>query len=181
MVQVVGEPLTLLGTPLARTGAPCLGRRNGVVDVDAGSIGHRPVVIGRMPLTGGGPALRVDHHAGAVALQHRLPGGALTRDSAPVRENFSRVATHGPLCGHREPLQHGARGIGIKTLRDPIPIDTTDTSPMAELAVALLALFARMERTFMRERAAHAREVGAAVRRWCASSTCGCRRSAASA
>jgi hypothetical protein len=32
------------------------------------------------------------------------------------------------------------QGIGIKTLRDPIPIDTTDDSPMAELAVALLAL-----------------------------------------
>ncbi|WP_040838214.1 recombinase family protein [Nocardia brevicatena] len=54
------------------------------------------------------------------------------------------------------------RGIGIKTLRDPIPIDTTDTSPMAELAVALLALFAHMERVFMRERAAHAHEVAAA-------------------
>ncbi|MBO0879079.1 MAG: recombinase family protein [Mycobacterium sp.] len=49
--------------------------------------------------------------------------------------------------------------IGIKTLKDPIPIDTTDDSPMAELAVALLALFAHMERVFMRERAAHARDV----------------------
>jgi DNA invertase Pin-like site-specific DNA recombinase len=54
------------------------------------------------------------------------------------------------------------RGIGIKTLSDPIPIDTTDTSPMAEVAVALLALFAHMERVFMRERAAHARAVAAA-------------------
>lgn len=27
------------------------------------------------------------------------------------------------------------QGIGIKTLKDPIPIDTTDNSPMAELAV----------------------------------------------
>jgi DNA invertase Pin-like site-specific DNA recombinase len=53
------------------------------------------------------------------------------------------------------------QGIGIKTLNDPIPIDTTDDSPMAELAVALLALFAHMERVFMRERAAHAREVAA--------------------
>jgi DNA invertase Pin-like site-specific DNA recombinase len=33
---------------------------------------------------------------------------------------------------------------------------------MAELAVALLALFAHMERVFMRERAAHAREVARA-------------------
>jgi DNA invertase Pin-like site-specific DNA recombinase len=38
----------------------------------------------------------------------------------------------------------------------------TDNSPMAELAVALLALFAHMERVFMRERAAHAREVARA-------------------
>ncbi|MFQ6398054.1 helix-turn-helix domain-containing protein [Nocardia sp. KC 131] len=44
---------------------------------------------------------------------------------------------------------------------DPIPIDTGDASPMAEIAVALLALFAHMERLFMLERAAHAREVAA--------------------
>lgn len=54
------------------------------------------------------------------------------------------------------------RDIGIKTLADPIPIDTTDNSAMAELAVALLALFAHMERVFMAERAAHARAVAAA-------------------
>lgn len=54
------------------------------------------------------------------------------------------------------------KGIGVKTLKDPIPIDTTDDSPMAELAAALLALFAHMERVFMLERAAHAREVAAA-------------------
>lgn len=54
------------------------------------------------------------------------------------------------------------RGIGVKMLRDPLPIDTTDTSDMAELSVAMLALFAHMERVFMRERAAHAREVAAA-------------------
>lgn len=53
------------------------------------------------------------------------------------------------------------QGIGIKTLRDPIPIDTSDTSPMADVAVALLALFAQMERVFMLERAAHARTVAA--------------------
>ena len=54
------------------------------------------------------------------------------------------------------------RNIGIKTLADPIPIDTTDNSAMAELAVALLALSAHMERVFMAERAAHARAVAAA-------------------
>lgn len=54
------------------------------------------------------------------------------------------------------------QGVGIKTLKDPIPIDTSDTSGMAEISVAMLALFAHMERVFMRERAAHAREVAAA-------------------
>lgn len=54
------------------------------------------------------------------------------------------------------------RGIGIKTLEDPIPIDTTGDSSMADLAAGLLALFARMDRVFMRERAAHAREVARA-------------------
>lgn len=36
--------------------------------------------------------------------------------------------------------------IGIKTLKDPIPIDSTNNSPMVELALALLALFDHMER-----------------------------------
>jgi len=54
------------------------------------------------------------------------------------------------------------RGIGVKTLKDPLPIDSSDYSAMGELAVALLALFAHMELVFMRERAAHAREVAEA-------------------
>lgn len=54
------------------------------------------------------------------------------------------------------------RGIGVKTLKDPLPIDSTDDSAMGELAVALLALFAHMELVFMRERAAHARSVAEA-------------------
>ncbi|MFE3261013.1 recombinase family protein [Nocardia sp. NPDC059091] len=54
------------------------------------------------------------------------------------------------------------QGIGIKTLKDPIPVNTGDDSAMAEIAVAMLALFAQMERVFMRERAAHAREVASA-------------------
>lgn len=48
------------------------------------------------------------------------------------------------------------REIGVKTLQDPVAIDTTGDAT-AELAVALLALFAEMDRVFMRERAAHAR------------------------
>ena len=54
------------------------------------------------------------------------------------------------------------RGIGIKTLADPIPVDTTeDGGPMAELALILLTLFAQMELTYNRERSAHARRVAA--------------------
>lgn len=55
-----------------------------------------------------------------------------------------------------------ARGIGVKTLADPLPIDTTDDSPMGEVAVALLALFAHMERVWNSERVAHARAVAEA-------------------
>lgn len=51
------------------------------------------------------------------------------------------------------------QNIGLKTLKDPIPIDTTDKSPMAQVAMLLLALMAQMERVFMLERAAHARAV----------------------
>ncbi|MEU2869757.1 recombinase family protein [Streptomyces olivoreticuli] len=46
--------------------------------------------------------------------------------------------------------------IGVRTLADPIRIDTSGTG---ELAVLMLALFAQMERVFIRERAAHARSV----------------------
>lgn len=52
------------------------------------------------------------------------------------------------------------RGIGVRTLKDAIPIDTTTVdSPMSQLAVILLALFAVMELTYSRGRAAHARAV----------------------
>jgi DNA invertase Pin-like site-specific DNA recombinase len=49
------------------------------------------------------------------------------------------------------------RGIGIRTLADPLPVDSADSSLMAQLSVAMLALFAQMERTFALERAAGAR------------------------
>ncbi|MFJ4027619.1 recombinase family protein [Paenarthrobacter sp. NPDC089989] len=62
-------------------------------------------------------------------------------------------------------LMHGLkeRGIGVRTLADPLPIDTSDPdSPMAQLAVIMLALFAEMERTYAAERVAHARAVATA-------------------
>jgi len=52
------------------------------------------------------------------------------------------------------------RGVGVRNLADPIKVDPAD--PMGQLAVALLALFAQMERTYTSERAAHARAVAAA-------------------
>lgn len=51
--------------------------------------------------------------------------------------------------------------IGVRTLADPIPINTADEG-MARIAFLLLALFAEMERTFTAERAAHARAVAEA-------------------
>jgi DNA invertase Pin-like site-specific DNA recombinase len=53
------------------------------------------------------------------------------------------------------------QGIGVKSLADPVPIDTVDEG-MGGVAVLLLALFAEMERTFTAERAAHARAVAEA-------------------
>jgi DNA invertase Pin-like site-specific DNA recombinase len=75
-----------------------------------------------------------------------------------VATNLDRIGRNLRECLN---LLHELRehGVGIKTLRDPVPIDTSNDSPMAHIAVAMLALFAEMERTFARERAAHARTV----------------------
>ncbi len=55
------------------------------------------------------------------------------------------------------------RGVGVRNLADPIKVDSANPGdPMAQLAVVLLALFAQMERTYMLERAAHARAVATA-------------------
>lgn len=55
------------------------------------------------------------------------------------------------------------RGVGVRNLADPIKVDSSNPAdPMAQLAVVLLALFAQMERTYMLERAAHARAVATA-------------------
>lgn len=54
------------------------------------------------------------------------------------------------------------RGIGLRTLADPIPIDTSDDSPTATLALSLLALFSELERVYNRERVASARAVAEA-------------------
>lgn len=51
------------------------------------------------------------------------------------------------------------RGIGLRTLGDPIPIDTTDDGPTAAMALLILGLFGEIERVYNRERVAHARSV----------------------
>lgn len=56
------------------------------------------------------------------------------------------------------------RGIGVRSLADPLPIDTRSEG-MARIAFLLLALFAEMERTYNAERAAHARAVAEAAGR----------------
>ncbi|WP_369392393.1 recombinase family protein [Streptomyces sp. CG1] len=55
------------------------------------------------------------------------------------------------------------RHIGVRSLADPLPINTADEG-MGRIAFLLLALFAEMERTFTGERAAHARAVAEARR-----------------
>jgi DNA invertase Pin-like site-specific DNA recombinase len=56
------------------------------------------------------------------------------------------------------------KGIGVRSLADPLPINTSDEG-MARIAFLLLALFAEMERTYTAERAAHARTVAEAAGR----------------
>jgi DNA invertase Pin-like site-specific DNA recombinase len=56
------------------------------------------------------------------------------------------------------------RGIGVRSLADPLPIDTTDEG-VGRIAFGMLALFAEMERTYTAERAAHARSVAGARNR----------------
>lgn len=53
------------------------------------------------------------------------------------------------------------RGVGVRSLADPLPINTADEG-MGRIAFLLLALFAEMERTFAAERAASARAVAEA-------------------
>ncbi|MCA1694387.1 MAG: recombinase family protein [Actinobacteria bacterium] len=60
--------------------------------------------------------------------------------------------------------QLSGQGIGVRSLADPLPINTADEG-MGRLAFLLLALFAEMERTYTAERAAHARAMAQAAGR----------------
>ena len=57
-----------------------------------------------------------------------------------------------------------ARGIDVRSVADPLPINTADQG-MGRIAFLLLALFAEMERAFSAERATHARAVAQASNR----------------
>ena len=56
------------------------------------------------------------------------------------------------------------KGIGVRSLADPLPINTADEG-LGRIAFLLLALFAEMERTYTAERAGHARAVAQAAGR----------------
>ncbi|MGR0160818.1 helix-turn-helix domain-containing protein [Paenarthrobacter nitroguajacolicus] len=57
------------------------------------------------------------------------------------------------------------RGVGIRTLADPLGIDTSNPDgPMAQLAVIMLVLFAEMERTYATEHAIILRDKGVPIR-----------------
>lgn len=49
------------------------------------------------------------------------------------------------------------RGVFLRTLGDKLAVDTSEPGPGADMAIALLAMFAQMERIYMLERAAGAR------------------------
>lgn len=51
------------------------------------------------------------------------------------------------------------QGVHLRSLADPIPVDTRKSEAMARIATLMLAMFAEMERVFANERAAHARSV----------------------
>jgi len=53
------------------------------------------------------------------------------------------------------------RGVGVRSLTDPLPIDTNATG-MGRIAFLLLVMIGEMERIFTAERAAHARAVAQA-------------------
>ncbi|TMR91465.1 recombinase family protein [Nonomuraea basaltis] len=83
---------------------------------------------------------RVPPHAG-----HRITVVTLDRLGRNMREclNLAHELTE--------------RGIGLRTLQDQIPVDTSVPCPAADMAIALLAMFAQMERIYMLERVASAR------------------------
>ncbi|MFC8190837.1 recombinase family protein [Cellulomonas sp. NPDC057328] len=54
------------------------------------------------------------------------------------------------------------RGIAVRTLADPVTIDTGDTSPMGQFAVQLIAMLAELERNTIKERTSVARAAAVA-------------------
>lgn len=52
---------------------------------------------------------------------------------------------------------HTERGVFLRTLGDKLAVDTSESGPGTDMAIALLAMFAQMERIYTLERAAGAR------------------------
>ena len=115
--EVVGVRLPPRGGPRPRSGAPGLGERHHVVDVDVGRVGPGRAVVGAVPGAGGRGAAAVDDDAGAVALEDLLAGVARAGDGDPVREQVAVVAGVVRLGGDGErvePALRGARGGDVR-------------------------------------------------------------------
>lgn len=93
----------------------------------------------------------VDREGLTTLLDLVQPGDSIT---VPTLDRLGRNITD-VLVMVRDLTEQGVR---LRSLHDPIPIDTADTSVMAQISMKLLALFADMERIFMLERVAGARE-----------------------
>ena len=111
-------------------------------------------------------------HAAGVAEEHiyvdKRTGATMDRDGLTALLGFARPGDRINLLtldrlgrNMRETLNlvHDLtqRGIFLRTLGDKLAVDTSDPGPGTDMAIALLAMFAQMERIYMLERAAGAR------------------------
>ena len=119
------------------------------------------------------PPAKEDHGGAAgVAEEHiyvdKRTGATMDRGGLTALLGFARPGDRinllmlDRLGGHmRETLNlvHDLtqRGIFLRTLGDKLAGDTSDPGPGTDMAIALLAMFAQMERIYMLERAAGAR------------------------
>lgn len=91
----------------------------------------------------------------------------VSRELTPTRAAVSITGTRGPsaafafITSMRETLNlvHDltVRSIFLRPLGDKLAVDTSEPGPGTDMAIALLALFAQMERIYTLERAAGAR------------------------
>lgn len=110
--DVVGELLALGRGPLARARDPGVLEGHHVVDVDVGRGRPLGAVVGARPGAAGRVAVRPDHDAGAVALEHVLARVAGPRDGVPRGEQVAVVGGGVDRRGDGEAgqLRLGGRG-----------------------------------------------------------------------